>query len=88
MTDKPKLTLIDGDGGRDAIGQRLFRILLRSMTQPKTLKDADLSEETDRAEMEELYAVLNKRGDLSVVKGGQECASDTSLDENEKEESK
>jgi hypothetical protein len=81
MTDKPKLVVIEGGGGQDAIARRLFKILLRSTTRPKMMKDADLAEQEDQAEMDALHALLDRHGDLSLVHGERQSATDANPDQ-------
>jgi hypothetical protein len=72
MTDKPKLVVIEGGGGQDAIARRIFKILIRSMA---------IINDRDQAEMDALYALLDRHGDLSLVQGGRQNATDANPDQ-------
>jgi hypothetical protein len=72
MTDKPKWVVIEGGGGQDAIARRIFNILIRSMA---IINDAD------QAEMDALHALLDRHGDLSLVQGVRQSATDANPDQ-------
>lgn len=61
MTNKPKIRVIDG-----GMGEKLIRKIFKLLISPTENKD----------EIARLMAILERRGDLSSIRGGQENPSD------------
>lgn len=63
MTDKPKLQIIDG-GFDEILARKIFKLLMAPW-------------DDNQDEINRLTAILERRGDLTVVQGGQDSTPDT-----------
>lgn len=63
MTDKPKLQIIDG-GFDEILARKIFKLLMTPW-------------DDNQDEINRLTAILERRGDLTVVQGGQDSTPDT-----------
>ena len=72
MTDKPKLQIIDG-GFDEILARKIFKLLMTPW-------------DDNQDEIKRLTAILERRGDLTVVQGGQDSTPNTGNDKQEEKE--